>query len=394
MKNKKVLPTKATSKEMEKVLKSKDNKSIPKEDDLVEGKVINISKNEIYIDVEGLTTGIIRGPEIYDELGEYKDIKVGDKIIATVLEIENEKGEMELSLKKASHKKAWDKLQDILKQGEIVEVKVIDANKGGLMIKLGQMSGFLPTSQLSPQYYPRVENGNKNKILEKLKSLVNKILKVKIIDLDEKEDKLIVSEKEIWKETQKDSLENYKVGDVVEGLVSGIADFGIFLKFGKELEGLVHISELGWQRIEHPKDLFKTGEPVKAEIIDINEGKIFLSIKKLVIDPWKKAIEKYKIGDVVKGKILKISPFGLFVRLDEDIHGLAHISELSDKPVKDPRQIAKEGDTLDFKILSIEPEDHRLGLSLRALKNSETEALPISLKKEQPKKEKKTETTE
>lgn len=231
------------------------------------------------------------------------------------------------------------------------------------------MVGFLPTSQLSPQYYPRVEDGNKNKILEKLKSLVNKTLKVKIIDIDEREDKLIVSEKEVWKDKQKDALENYKVGDMVEGIVSGITNFGIFVKFGKNLEGLVHISELGWQRIDHPKNIFKIKDKVKAEIIDIGDEKIFLSLKKLMPDPWKKVVEKYKIGDMVRGKVLKINPFGLFVELDQDIHGLAHISELSNKPIKSPHEIAKAGDILDFKILSIEPEEHRLGLSLRALEN-------------------------
>ncbi len=360
---------KKVSKEMEKILNTKEIKPIPKVGDLVKGIVINISKNEIYLDIESLTTGIIRGPEIFDELGEYKHIKIGDEIFATVLELENEKGEMELSFREAGHMKACGKLNELMKSGEPVEIKICDANKGGLMIKWGQILGFLPTSQLSPQYYPRVENGNKNKILEKLKSLINKSLIVKIIGLDEQENKLIVSEKELWKEKQKNTLENYKIGDAVEGIVSGVINFGIFIKFGKNLEGLVHISELGWQRIDHPKELFKAGDAVKAEIIDIEDGKISLSIKKLISDPWKKAIKKYKINDIVKGEVLKINPFGLFVKLDDDIHGLAHISELSDKPINNPRQIAKEGDILDFKILSIEPEDHRLGLSLKALKN-------------------------
>ena len=360
---------KTSSIEMEKLLNAKENKTLPKVGDLVEGKVINVSKSEIYLDIEGLTTGIIRGPELYDELGEYKNVKIDDKISAIVLELENEKGEMELSFREAGHKKAWDQLYKIMKNKETVEVKIFDANRGGLMIKLGQVIGFLPTSQMSPQYYPRVEDANKHRILEKLRSLINKTLKVKIITADEKENKLIVSEKEVWKEGQKNNLENYKVGDIIEGTVSGVVDFGIFVKFGKNLEGLVHISELGWQRIDQPKNLFKIGDKIKGEIIDIEDEKISLSIKKLLSDPWKEEIKKYKIGDTVKGKVLKVNPYGLFVELDKNIHGLAHISELSSKDIKDSRQIAKQGDTLNFKILSIEPEEHRLGLSLRALEN-------------------------
>lgn len=374
--------SKPISKEMEKSL-LKDSKEIPEVGDLVEGKVINISKNELYIDIEGLTTGLIRGQEIYDELGEHKNIKVGDKVIATVLDLENEKGLMELSLRQASHKKAWDRLNEIMEKGELVEIKIFDANRGGLMVKLNQMVGFLPTSQMSPKYYPRIEDGNKNRILDKLKSLVGKIIKVKIIGLDEKEEKLIVSEKEVWKDEQRGILEAYKVGDVVEGVVSGVVDFGIFVKFGKNIEGLVHISELAWQRIDHPKELFRVGDKIKAEIISVEDDKISLSIKKLLIDPWKKAIKKFNIGDIVEGKVLKINPFGLFVELDKDIHGLAHISELSSKPIKDPHQIAKSGDTLKFKILSIEPEEHRLGLSLRALEKEQTEK--VTEKKEETK---------
>lgn len=370
METKKMKSWKITSKEMEKLLANKNSRVIPKEGELIEGRVIDVSRNEIHVDIEGLTTGVIRGPELCDELEEYRDIKIGDKISATILELENEKGEMELSLKVIGHKKVWEKLKEIMEKGEIAEAKVFDANKGGLIIKLGLTIGFLPTSQMSPIYYPRVENANKSKILGKLRSLINKTLQVKIITVDEKEEKLIVSEKEVWKEKFKNKLENYKIGDVIEGIVSGLVDFGIFVKFGKNLEGLVHISELGWQRIEHPKNLFKTGDKIKAEIIDIEDDKISLSVKKLVPDPWKEAVGKFKIGDVVKGKVLKINPFGLFVELEKNIQGLAHISELSDKPIKNPKELVKDGDVLDFKILSIEPEDHRLGLSLRFAKEN------------------------
>ena len=197
-----------------------------------------------------------------------------------------------------------------------------------------------------------------------------------MIDVDEAEEKLNVSGKAGWEEKQKDVIASYKVGDLVEGKVTAVTDFGVFVEFGQDnLEGLVHISELAWQRIENPADVVKGGDKIKAEIINVEGSKIFLSMKKLKEDPWKNVADKYKINQVVKGKVLKVNPFGLFVELDPDIHGLAHISELSDKPINDPNEIAKEGDILGFKVLSIEPSSHRLGLSLKSSKKDFQPAL-------------------
>lgn len=352
---------------MEQLLTSKQTKTIPQLGDLVTGKVINIGKNEVLLDIDGLTTGVVRGIEFYDESGEYSNLKIGAEATATVVDLENEKGQIELSFRSAGHQRAWDRLIKLMDKGEEVTVEGVDANKGGLMIKLGQISGFLPVSQLSPKHYPRVEGGNKNKILEKLRQFVGQKLKVKIIAVEEAEEKLIVSEKATIKEEQKQIISKYKTGDVVEGKISGVVDFGAFVEFDDGLEGLVHISELAWKRIDNPRDVVKTGQQIKAEIIDIDDSKISLSIKKLLLDPWKKAVEKYKIGQVVEGEVLKVNPFGLFVKLDEEIHGLAHVSELSSKPNQRPEDLAKPGDKLKLKIVSIEPNDHRLGLSIRAL---------------------------
>ncbi len=341
-------------------------KSLPKEGDLIEGKVIEIGRNEIYLDINGITTGIVRGPELFDESGEFSDLKKGDTISATVFELENEKGLIELSFRQASHQKAWNHLEKLIKDEKLIDVEVIDANKGGLLVRYNKIQGFLPVSQLKPENYPRVESGDKNKILEKLKKFVGQKILVKIISIDEKENKLIVSEKNATATQEKKEInKKYKVGDVVEGKISGLVDFGAFITFDENQEGLVHISELAWQRIDHPKDVVKEGEKTKAQIIGItDDGKISLSIRRLIKDPWKEVENKYKVGQKVKGKVLKTNLFGLFVELDENIHGLAHISELSDKPVKDISQIAQPGDILTFKIVSIEPKDHRLGLSL------------------------------
>lgn len=351
------------------LLKDQQFTQLPKVGDIIKGKIISWAKSEIHLDIGGIASGVIRGRETEDESGEYSNLKIGDEIEATVLEIENENGEIELSLRYAGHKKAWSRLQALRDADEIVKVRVLDANKGGLMVKLGNIDGFLPVSQLNPEHYPRIQGGDKNRILEKLKQFAGQDLEVKVITAEENEEKLIVSEKAAWEESQREVIGGFKVGDVVEGEVTAVTDFGVFVKFDNNLEGLVHISEIAWQRIDDPKDFIKVGQKVKAEIIGLEGSKIFLSMKKLIADPWQNISDKYKVGDTVEGKVLKINPFGLFVELDPDIHGLAHVSELATKPVADPQEIAKPGDTLKFKILSIEPEHHRLGLSLRALKN-------------------------
>ena len=363
---------KTTSKEktdspLAKLLSEEDKFHIPKVGEITEGKVISISKTEVHLDIDGITTGVIRGTELIDESGEYSNLKLGDLAQATVLELENENCEIELSFRHAGHQKAWDKLIKLKDEKTIIDAKIIEANKGGLIIKVGGVGGFLPVSQLIPEHYPRVEGGDRNVILERLTSFIGQNFKVKVIDVEEKEEKLIVSEKAAWEEKQKDVLSSYKIGDVVEGKVTGVVDFGAFVEFGEGLEGLVHISELAWQRIDDPRDVIKVGDDIKASVIGIEGSKISLSIKKLKEDPWKEVVRKYKIGQVVTGKVLKINPFGVFVELDKDIHGLAHISELSDKLVHDPSDIVKIGETYPFKILSIEPENHRLGLSLKAV---------------------------
>jgi small subunit ribosomal protein S1 len=348
------------------LLEDKAFLGIPKAGDTVKGHVISITKNEVKIDIEGYRTGVVRGPELNDPSRVYDEVKVGDEVEATVVDLENENGDVELSFRFAGHRKAWDQIQEYFRTGVAVAVKVTEASKGGLLVRLNHVPGFLPVSQLAPDNYPRVAGGDKSKILEKLKTFVGKSMDVRVIDVNEQDEKLIVSEKAVWEDRQKNVISKYKIGDTVEGEVSALADFGAFVKFDI-LEGLVHISEIAWQRIDHPRDLLKVGEIVKAEIIGIEGSKIFLSMKKLVQDPWKRVSDKYRVGEPVKGKILKVNPFGFFVELDPEIHGLAHVSELSNKAVTDPNSLGKAGETMEFMVVSIEPEQHRLGLSLKAL---------------------------
>lgn len=338
---------------------------LPKVGDVVRGAVLSVSKNEVHLDIDGITTGVIRGRELFDESGEYSNLKIGDTAQATVLEVENEEGEMELSFRQAGHRKAWTELERMAKAEEVVEATIVDANRGGLMVRVGRVVGFLPVSQLTTEHYPRVEGGDKNKILEILSTFIGQGFKVKVIDLDEQDDKLIVSEKAAMEEKQRALISQFTIGDIIEGKVTGVVDFGIFIEFGPRLEGLVHISEIAWQRIEDPRDIVRVGETIKAKIIQIDGTKISLSMKRLVEDPWKKAVERYRVGQVVKGKVLKINPFGAFIELDNDIHGLAHISELSDHIIRDPSEVVSIGQSYKFKILSIDPKNHRLGLSMK-----------------------------
>lgn len=366
---------KKTSTELEKLLQEGDYLKIPRVGDVVTGTVIGSGRREIRLDIEGIATGVVRGRELFAESAEYNNLVPGETVEATVIEEENENGEMELSFRFAGQQKAWDELRKLFTSGESVPTKILEANKGGLIVRLSHITGFLPVSQLSPEHYPRVSGGDKNKILDKLKSYVGTSMNVRVIDVNEEEEKLIVSEKIVWEDEQKNILTKFGIGDIIEGEVTAVADFGAFVKFDS-LEGLVHISEIAWQRIDHPRDLLKIGQTVKAEIIGIEGSKIFLSMKKLIKDPWANVYERYNVGDVVKGTVLKVNPFGFFVELDAEIHGLAHVSELSSKPIADVSELAKPGDILDFKIVSIEPKEHRLGLSLKALHEPEEEAKP------------------
>lgn len=331
--------------------------------DMVEGKLMSAGKNEVYIDLAGYGLGVVRGRELYDDEATLSALKPGDIITASVVEPENKDGNVELSLRVAGQERVWQTLKDKLESKEIVHTKILAANKGGLMLELNGVTGFLPVSQLSLEHYPRVEEGDKNKILSALNSYVGQIFSVQIITADSTEEKLIVSERAVFEKEMEERLGKLKIGQVVTGTVTGVVDFGVFVKFG-EMEGLVHISELAWQRIENPKDIIRVGQDVQCKVIAIEKGRVSLSIKQLKPDPWLEAVKKYQVGQTVDGKVTKLMPFGVFVELDEDIQGLAHLMELSKDPVKQPEEVLKVGETKTFKIISIEPAEHRLGLSL------------------------------
>lgn len=343
---------------------------IPKDGDVVKGRIIYMGKNEVHIDIPGFRTGIVRGPELaaFSATGE---LKVGDDIEATIIDLENERGTLELSFRFIEEKRAWEKLEELRKSAEVMPVKINEANKGGLIAKLNNLPAFMPVSQLSAENYPRVGGGDTGKILEKLRSFINKTLTVQVITVDPIAKKLIISERSASEAAQRQALANFKVGDQVQGEVFKVTDYGAFVKFDSA-EGFLHLSELSWSRVENPEDVVKVGDKVTTEIIGIDGARVMLSLKRLAPDPWKDITTKFSVGQVVKGKILKANPFGFFVEVDKDIQGLAHVSELGET-VKDPLEVAKLGDELEFKIIALEPENHRLNLSLKALKEPSSE---------------------
>ncbi len=374
-------------------LLSENSLRFPQIGDVVEGRVVEVTSNAIYLDIEPFGTGIVLGREMKDGTTSDK-LKVNDTVSATIIELENEDGYIELSIREASHEKAWENLENKRDSQEKVGAKVVSANKGGLLIEINGISGFLPVSQLSSKNYPRVEDGDKNKIYNLLKKLVGQEMEVRILDIDPESEKLIVSEKAAQKEKDMEVISGLKEGDVIEGEISGVVDFGAFVKFlpiGVEsdndedkLEGLVHISELAWQLIEDPRDIVKVGNKVQAKIIGIDDNKISLSIRALQEDPWSEASQKYPIGSIAQGTVHKINHFGAFVYLDKNIHGLAHISEMAQLfPGKNIDEVIKVGEKYSWKIISMEPKEHRMGLMLAAENKKKKEE-----KSEKPEKEK------
>jgi len=355
---------------MEKLLESHDELAeVPAKGKVLNGIILEKASNAMYVDLNHFGVGVIYGRELFDDLDTFSKAKIGDPVQATVMQLDNEEGYTELSLRSATRERSWEELRRKLAEASPFLTEIIDANKGGLMVRVNGVVGFLPVSQLAPDHYPRVEGGDKNKILDRLKEYAGQQFTVKIINLDQDEEKLIVSEKAAVSDEISQTLQHLGEGKEIEGVVSGVVDFGVFIKFeegDQELEGLVHISELAWQRIDNPSDYVQLGESIKAKVIGVDDGlRISLSIKQLEQDPWLRVTDKYKVGDEVTGEILKVTPFGGFIKLDNEIHGLVHVSELPDSAQNDPSKILKSGEMRKFTIISLEPKEHRLGLSLR-----------------------------
>lgn len=338
----------------------------PKVGDIIEGIVVAIEPNRLYVDVPPHSTAIIYGREFINMRSVIRNINIGDTISASVVEVENKNGYIELSLQEARQAIVWAEAEDAIKEKKALELPVKDANKGGLLLEWQGVVGFLPASQLKPENYPRVEDGDKDKILRQLKELIGQKLAVSILAADPKEGKLIFSEKNITEEDRKEIVQQYEVGDVIEGEITGIVDFGVFVKIEEGLEGLAHISELDWGLVEDPKEMFRVGEKVKAKIIEVKNGKVSLSIKALKENPWKEATDKYTKGDKVDAVVIKFNKHGALASIEEGVAGLVHISDFeSDQELRNTLELGK---SYPFEITIFEPEERRMALSFTGKK--------------------------
>jgi len=347
---------------MDELLASTNIKGL-KTGEVVEGTVTSVRKHEVWVDLGANGVGVVMRREI----GHGQKIEQGDKVTTSVVDPEMDEGYALLSMRRAVKDRGWDELQQLFESKEIIEVTPYDANRGGLLVELEGIRGFLPVSQLAAGHYPRVSGADKDEILQKLNQLTGVPIRVRILDVSRKDNKLIFSEKEAVKDDMQVRFSELKVGDVVEGVITGVIDFGAFVNV-EGIEGLIHISEISWERVEDPRKYVKTGDTVKAKIISIDKDRLSLSLKQTIEDPWLDEVKAFKKGDTVEGKVTRITPFGAFVQLSPSVEALVHVSEMSDEEGIDPEKIFQLNETKRFKVLDIDTEGRKIALSLKDAK--------------------------
>ncbi|OHB20159.1 MAG: hypothetical protein A2854_04945 [Parcubacteria group bacterium RIFCSPHIGHO2_01_FULL_56_18] len=333
----------------------------PMNDDVVEGPVIAIGRARVFVDLHPFGTGIIYGREYLSAREALKNTNVGDLITAKVVGIEKKEGYIELSLREARQALIWSEAEQAMQKKTAFQLPITDANKGGLIINWQGIQGFLPASQLAPAHYPRVPDGDKEKIFVELKKLIGTTLDVMVITANPKEQKLIFSEKGAGSSERSTLVEKYHVGDAIDGVVTGATEFGVFVKLEEGLEGLVHISEMDWALVENPKTRYKVGDTVKVKVIEIKDDKVSLSIKALKDDPWKAAAAKYKKDQKVDAVVIKYNKHGALASIEEGVAGLVHISEFANEEAL--RASLELGKVYPFVIKLFEPKERRMTLS-------------------------------
>ena len=324
----------------------------------INGKVLSVRKHEILVDLGAYGVGLVPRREVNFS----KSLEEGEEVTASIVDTELDSGYVLLSLRKAVKDKGWDDIAAKMENGDIVEISPFDANRGGLLVEYEGIRGFLPVSQLSAEHYPRVSSADKDEILQRLNSLVGKSIKVRILDADKKANKLIFSEKEAVKDGLAERFDKLKIGDVVKGVATGVVDFGAFVNVDG-IEGLIHISEISWERVNNPSDYVKVGQPVDAKIIAIDKERLSLSMKQLSEDPWLSEIDKFKVGDKIEGTVTRITPFGAFVQISPAIEALVHISELGEGSDINPENIFTLNERKNFKVLDIDKDNRKISLS-------------------------------
>jgi small subunit ribosomal protein S1 len=340
---------------MDDLLAEHDIKQL-KSGDVVEGVVNNIKKHEVWIDLGANGLGVVMRREVGGQ-----QLEIGQEVVTSVVEPEMDEGYALLSMRRAAKDRGWDELQRVFDSQEIITIRPYDANRGGLLVELEGIRGFLPVSQLSAGHYPRVSGADKDEILQKLNQLTNKDLRVRVLDISRKDNKLIFSEKDPSSDEKEKIMDHYALGDELDGEVTGIVDFGIFVKIEDGLEGLVHISEIDWGLVDNPHKFAKVGEKVKVKVIEVKDGKVSLSMKALKENPWSEAKKKYKKDDVVSGVIIKFNKHGALASIEEGVAGLVHVSEFgSEEKLREKLELGK---TYNFKINLFDPKEQKMALS-------------------------------
>jgi len=339
----------------------------------VSGKIIFLAKNEAILDIENLGLGIVRGRELYNE--EYlSHLKIGETVEAIVLDLDNERGMVELSFRAIGKDKIWSEIKEMHEQQKTVEAKIRDANRGGFLVRVHGVDGFLPASLLSPAHaIKQVGNTEESSLINQMKKYVGQTFSVKIISINPDNETIILSEKAISDEIAQTKLEKYKVGDIVDGVVVGVVDFGVFVRFDEHLEGLVHVSEVAWKKVEDPSKEYKVGDKLKAKIIEVENGNRFnLSVKQTLPNPWIDFAKNTKPGDKFVGKVVKIVTYGAIIVNDQDIQGLCHISQMSEGGLESPaaiHDILSVGESREFTVLEVS-QDEKLYLTLLPLEKA------------------------
>jgi small subunit ribosomal protein S1 len=326
----------------------------------ITGTVLTVKKHEVLIDLGAQGVGLVPRREV----GFGKNLVEGDEVTASIVDSELENGYSLLSLRKAAKDRGWEEVIVKADAGEVIDVTPYDANRGGLLVEYEGVRGFLPVSQLSAEHYPRVGSSDKDEILQRLNALIGKEMKVRILDADRRANKLIFSEKEAIKDGLAERFASLKVGDSVKGVATGVVDFGVFVNVDG-IEGLVHISEISWERVNNPSDYVKVGDTLEAKIISIDKDRLSLSMKQLTKDPWLDEVEVMKPGTKVEGTVTRITPFGAFVQISPAVEALVHISEMGGGDGVDPEKIFTLNERKEFTVLDVDRDNRKISLSLK-----------------------------
>ncbi len=360
---------------MYELLEQEGTRIVPERGETIEGTIMGVSPSEIIVDIACKSEGIVTSRDLERLDPEFrKSLKVGDQVLVYVLRPEDAQGNIILSLSRAQMEGDWQLAADLFESGDVVEETISGCNRGGVIAHIGRVRGFVPASQLVSVRVPR--NLEDDAREEMLSQAVGQKLALKIIELDRRRNRLILSERAAqreWRQDQKERLlDELEEGETRHGVVSSLCNFGAFVDLGGA-DGLVHLSELAWRRVEHPSEVLRVGEEVDVQIIGVDRDRlrIALSIKRLQPEPWSTVEERYQIGQLVTSKITKITDFGAFAQIDEDIEGLIHISEISDERIAHPKDVLQEGQEQTVRIIRIDADRQRMGLSLRRVDDSE-----------------------